>query len=62
MKGVGSTSFQLESGDYLHMRDVLFSPSLKKRLLSILELEDRCYRDKFVDGQVLVCLEGSTIE
>jgi hypothetical protein len=28
VKGVGTTSFQLESGDSLHMRDVLFVPGV----------------------------------
>ena len=52
VKGIGTTSFQLESGDSLHMRDVLFVPELKN-LLSISALEDRGYRVAFVDGQVL---------
>jgi hypothetical protein len=41
VKAVGTTSFQLESGDSLHMRDVLFVPGLKKNMLSISTLEDR---------------------
>ena len=35
VKGVGTTSFQLEAGNSLHMNDVLFVPGLRKNLLSI---------------------------
>jgi hypothetical protein len=62
VKGVGTTSFQLESRDSLHMRDVLFVPGLKKNLLSISALEDRGYKVAFVDGQVLVWPKGSSID
>jgi hypothetical protein len=35
MRGVGSISFQMPSGDVLELSDVLFVPGLKKNLLSI---------------------------
>lgn len=54
MKGVGSTSFQLDSGVILHINDILFVSGLKKNLLSIFALEDKGHRVAFVDGQVLV--------
>jgi len=41
VKGVGASSFQLESGDSLHIRDVLFVPGLGKNMLSISALDDR---------------------
>ena len=44
MKGVGTVSFQLDFGDYLHLSDVVFVPGLK----------DKGCRVSFVDGQVLV--------
>jgi hypothetical protein len=62
VKGVGSTSFQLEFGNSLHMKDVLFVPVLRKNLLSISALEDKGYRVAFVDGQVLVWPRDSNID
>jgi hypothetical protein len=50
VKGVGTTSFQLEYGNSLHMNDVLFVPGLRKNLLSISALENKGYRVSFVDG------------
>lgn len=35
MKGVGSTSLNLDSRDIFHMSDILFVLGLKKNLLSI---------------------------
>jgi hypothetical protein len=62
VKGVGTTLFQVDFGDSLHMRDVLFVPGLWKNLLSISALDNRGSRVALVDGQVLVCLKGSSIE
>jgi hypothetical protein len=42
VKGVGTTSFQLESGNSLNMNDVLFVPGLRKNLL--------LWMDKFLYG------------
>jgi hypothetical protein len=55
VKGIGSTSFQLDSGDILHIGDILLVPELKKNLLSISASEDKGFRVAFVDGKVLVC-------
>ena len=41
IQGVGATSFQLNSGDTLHMQDILYVPGLKKNLFSISILEDK---------------------
>jgi hypothetical protein len=62
IKGVGTTSFQRDYGDSLHMRDVSFVPRLRKNILSISALEDRGYEVAFVDGQVLVWPKGSSID
>jgi hypothetical protein len=62
VKGVGTTSFQLEYGNSLHMNDVLFVPGLIKNLLSILTLEDTIYIVSFVDGQLLVWPKDSNID
>jgi hypothetical protein len=62
IKGVGTTSFQLESGNSLHMKDVLFVPRLRKNLLSISILDDKGYRVSFVDEQFLVWPKDSNID
>ena len=54
MKGVGSTSFQLDLGDILHMSDILFVPGLEENLLSISYLEEKYFKVSFVDGKFLV--------
>jgi hypothetical protein len=62
VRGVGTTSFQLESGDTIHIQDVLYVPGLKKNLLSTSTLEDKGYRVAFMNGQVLVWPKGSSID
>ena len=62
VKGVGKTSFQLETGDQLHMSNVLYVPGLKKNLLSISSLEDKGYRVTFVDGKFLTWPKESSID
>ena len=62
VKGVGKTSFQLETGDQLHMSNVLYVPGLKKNLLSISALEDKGYRVAFMDGKVLTWPKESSID
>ena len=52
IKGVGETSYKLESGKLLKMKDVLYVLGVKKNLLSIFG---------FVDGQVLIWPRGKTI-
>lgn len=58
VKGAATTWFQLESGDSLHMRDVLFVLGLKKNLLHISALDDRGYKVAFLNGQVFVWTKG----
>ena len=62
VKGMASTSFQLDSRDALHMSDMLFILGLKKNLLSISTLEDKGYKASFVDGQVLVWPKDSNMD
>jgi hypothetical protein len=40
VRGVGSISFQMSSGDVLELNNVLFDPGLKRNLLSISRMED----------------------
>jgi len=62
VRGLGKTSFQLETGDRLHMSNVLYVPGLKKNLLSISASEDKGYRVAFVDGHVLAWPKESSID
>ena len=52
MRRVGTIWFQLDSKDYLHLVDVVFVPGLK----------EKGYKVAFVDGQVVVWPQDSSIE
>jgi hypothetical protein len=54
IQGVGSTSFQLDSGILLHIDGILFVLGLKKKLLSISALEDKGFKVTFKDGKALL--------
>ena len=54
MKGSCESSYKLDSGKSMKMKDVLFLPGLKKNLLSISALDAKGMRVSFVDGQVLM--------
>jgi hypothetical protein len=62
VKGVGTTSFQLESGKPLKMSDVLYVSGLKKNLISISAMEDRGYAVAISGGQVLAQPRGPSID
>ena len=59
IEGVGSISFQLESGAILHIDEVLFVPGLKKNLLSVATLEDKGYWVVFMERKALLWAKGS---
>ena len=44
------------------MKEILHVPGVKKNLLSISTLDTKGYRVTFIDGQVLMCLKGKSIE
>ena len=50
IKGSGESSYKLDSGKSMKMKDVLFVPILKKNLLSISALDGKGIRVAFVDG------------
>ena len=52
IKGSGESSYKLDSGNSMNMKDVLFVPGLKKNLLSISTSDAKGMRVAFVDGQV----------
>ena len=46
-QGVGTVSFQRESGKPLNFADVLYVPGLTKNLISVFTLEDKGFQVKF---------------
>ena len=62
IKGSGVASYNLDSGKCLNMKDVLYVPGLKKKLLSISTLYAKEMRVAFVDGQVLMWPKGKIID
>ena len=62
IKGSGESSYKLDSGKSMKMKDVLFVPGLKKNLLYISALYAKGIRVAFIDGQVLMWPEGKTID
>ena len=62
IKGSGESSYILDSGNSMKMKNVLFVPGLKKNLLSIYALDAKGMRVAFVDGQVLMWPKGKTFD
>ena len=61
IKGSGESSYKLDFGKYMTMKDVLFVSGLKKNLLSISALDAKGMRVAFIDGQVIMWPKGKTI-
>ena len=62
IKGSGESSYKLDSGKSMKMKDVLFVVGLNKNILSISTLDAKGMRVAFVDGQVLMWPRGNTID
>ena len=62
IKGSGESSYKLDSGKSIKMKDVLFVPGLKKTLLSISALDAKGMRVACIDGQVIMWPRGKTID
>ena len=62
IKGSGESSYKLDSGKSIKMKDVLFVPGLKKNLLSISTLDVKGMRVAFVNGQVLMWPKGKSFD
>jgi hypothetical protein len=62
VEGFGQASVKLESGNHVHLRNVLYVPSLEKNLVSISCLEDKGNIISFMDGKVLSWNKNSSIE
>ena len=61
IKGSGESSYKLEYGKSMIMKEVLFVPGLKKNLLSISALDAKGTRVAFINGQVIMWPKGKTI-
>ena len=62
IKGIGESSYKLESETSMRMKEALYVPGLKNNLLSISALDKKGYRVSFIDGQVLMCSKEKTLE
>ena len=62
IKGSGESSYNLDSGKSMKMKDVLFVEVLKKNLFSMSTLDAKGMRVAFIDGQVLMWPKGNTID
>jgi hypothetical protein len=60
VQGIGTVSFQRESGKPLHFVDVLYVPGLTKNLISVSTLEDKGFEVTFHGGKVYIRPKGST--
>jgi hypothetical protein len=58
-QGVGTVSFQRESGKPLRFSDVLYVPGLTKNFISVSTLEDTGYEVNFHKGKVFIRSGGS---
>ena len=61
VKGVGATSFQLDFGKTLQMRDVFLVPGMTRNLIVVLALEDGGYNVIFYRGRVLIQKFGRSL-
>ena len=62
IKGSGESSYKIDSGKSLTMKEVLFVSGLKKNLLSILALDAKGMRVAFLDGQAIMWPKVKTID
>ena len=61
VKGVGTSTFQLDSDMQLQLSEVLYVPGMKRNLVSISALEDKGYTVTFSEGRVLAWHKDSHI-
>jgi len=61
IKDIGKTFIELELGQNVHLRNILYVPCLKKILVFISCLEDKWDRVEFFDGKFIVWSKCSSI-
>jgi hypothetical protein len=62
IKGIGEASIKLESGNNVHLSNVLYVPCLENNIVYISFLQDKGNRISFVYGEVLSWSRDSSIE
>ena len=62
IKGSGESSYKLDSGKFLTMKEVLFVLGLKNNLLSISALDGKGMWVAVIDGQVIMWPKEKTID
>jgi hypothetical protein len=62
VKGVGSSSFQLDSDIPLQLSEVLYVPGMKRNLVFVSALEDKGYKFIFSKGKVLAWHKNSRMD
>jgi hypothetical protein len=51
---VGKSTYKLDSGTPMKMKDILYISGLKKNLISISALDNKGFKVAFIDGEVLM--------
>jgi hypothetical protein len=62
MKGVGTSTFQLDSDIPLQLSEVLYVPGMKRNLIFVSALEDKRYKVTFSEGKVLAWHKNSHMD
>jgi hypothetical protein len=62
VKGVGSSSFQLDSNIPLQLSEVLYVPGMKRNLVSVSALGNKGYKVIFSEGKVLAWHKNSRMD
>jgi hypothetical protein len=59
---MGESTYKLDSGTPMRMKDVLYVPGLKNNLLYISSLDKKGFMVAFIDGEFFMWPKGKTIE
>ena len=62
INGIGEATYNIDSGTYMKIKDVLYVPRLKNNLLSISSLYNKWFRIAFIDGEFLMWPGGKSLE
>jgi hypothetical protein len=62
IKGMGESTYKLDSGTSMRMKELHYVLGLTKNLLSILSLDKKGFKVAFIDDEVLMWPKGKTIE
>jgi hypothetical protein len=61
IKGIGESTYKLDSRTLMRMKDVLYVPGLTENLLSISDLDKKGFKFSFMDGEFLMWPKGKII-